>query len=323
MGRPLSPFHGFYGQFAMVSHVRRLVRGARLRGEPLPPLLLLGPSGVGKTRFVDALAADGGVARHILFAGRSVKVADAVSAITALKPFDLLFIDEAHSLAEDEQQVLFRAIDCREVPAVNGRQVDRSKFEPVNPFGLVLATNQPGRLVPALRRRTLELVFLPYTVTELAWVGRRLAETLGVELSAQAARRLAETAHGTPARVRRRLETLRSYWPERLRFTQEHVERVLAREGIDDAGLTAHQRHYLRCLAESGEETLRRLALRLGVDPRYVADEVEADLIFAGYVAAGDGPRRALTPAGREFVSARAWGTDPPITHTRLEAPQP
>jgi Holliday junction resolvasome RuvABC ATP-dependent DNA helicase subunit len=277
---------------------------------------------VGKTRFVDAIAAEGGVDRHTMFASRSVKVADVVSAITDIKPFDLFFIDEAHSLAEDEQQVLFRAIDCREVPAVNGRRVDRSKFESVNPFGLILATNQPGRLVPALRRRTEELVFLPYTVPELAWVGRRLAEGLGVELSAQAARRLAESAHGIPARVRRRLETLRTYWPERLRFTQEHVERVLAREGIDEAGLTPHQRHYLLCLAESGEENLRRLALRLGVDPRYVADEVEADLIFAGYVAAGDGRRRALTPAGREFVSAQSWSTSPSITDSRLEVPQ-
>jgi len=85
----------------MVSHVRRLVLGARLRGEAIPPLLL-GPSGAGKTRFVDALAREGGVVRHILFAGRSVKVADVVSAITALKPFDLLLIDEVHSLAEDE-----------------------------------------------------------------------------------------------------------------------------------------------------------------------------------------------------------------------------
>jgi Holliday junction DNA helicase RuvB len=289
---------------------------------PLPPLLLLGPSGVGKTRFVDALAAEGGVDRHILFAARSVKVADVVSALIAVKPFELLFIDEAHSLAEDEQQVLYRAIDCREVPVVNGRWVDRSSFRPVEPFALALATNQPGRLLPPLRRRTQELVFLPYTVPELTWVGRRLAENLGVEISAQAARKLAETAHGTPARVCRRLETLRSYWPERLRFSQEHVERVLTREGIDDAGLSPHQRHYLRCLAESGEESLRRLALRLGVDPRYVADEVEADLIFAGYVAAGDGYRRALTLAGREFVSDQSWATPPSITDSRLEVPQ-
>jgi Holliday junction DNA helicase RuvB len=307
----------------VVSHVRRLIRGARLRGEPLAPLLLLGPSGVGKSRFVDALAAEDGVNRRTLFAGRSVKVVDMVTAFTGLNPFDLLFIDEAHSLGEDEQQILFRAIDYREVPVVSGRRVDLAKFESVSPFGLVLATNQPGRLVPALRRRTQELAFLPYTVPELTWVGRRLAECLGVELSTQAARRLAETAHGTPARVRRRLETLRSYWPERVRFTQDHVERVLDREGIDEAGMTAHQRHYLRCLAASGEETLRRLALQLGVDSRYVADEIEADLIFAGYVTASDGPRRVLTLAGRELVSSWGWGTSSPTTNTRIEVVKP
>jgi hypothetical protein len=43
-------------------------------------------------------------------------------------------------------------------------------------------------------------------------------------------------------------------------------------------------------------QTLRRLALRLGVDAGYVAEEVEPDLVFAGLVSAGDGPRRALTP---------------------------
>jgi Holliday junction resolvasome RuvABC ATP-dependent DNA helicase subunit len=323
MGRPLSDFHGFFGQRAVVSHVRRLVRGARVRGEPLPPLLLLGPSGVGKTKFVGALAAEAGVNMHLLFAARSVRVPDVVTAIAALPPYDLLLIDEAHSLGEDEQQVLFRAIDCGQVPAVSGRRVDHSKVEPVGPFGLIVATNQPGRVVAALRRRTQEMVFLPYEVTELAWIGRRLAEGLGVEVSPQAARRLAETAHGTPARVLRRIETMLKYWPEKLRFSQGHVERALALEGIDDAGLTAPQRLYLRCLAESGEGALRRLALHVGVDARYLADEVEPDLIFAGYVAASDGPRRALTAAGRELVSSRAWGASPPTTLSRIEATKP
>jgi Holliday junction DNA helicase RuvB len=183
MGRQLRDFHGFFGQAEIVRHVRFLVRGVLRRGESLPPLLLLGPTGVGKTEFVRAVAVKAGVDRQILFAARSLKAIDVVSALTELKPFDLLFIDEAHSLGEDEQQVLYRALDCREVPVVAGRRLDRRRFRAVGPFGLILATNQPGRLLSALRRRFVSLKFLPYKVVELSWVGRRLAEVMGIELS--------------------------------------------------------------------------------------------------------------------------------------------
>jgi Holliday junction DNA helicase RuvB len=268
---------------------------------------------VGKTRFADSLAMEVGIGRKTLFAARAVRVVDVVASFTALQPFEILFVDEAHSLGEDEQQVLYRALDEREIPVVVGRRVDRAAFRKVEPFSLVLATNQPGRLLPALRRRVEPLVFLPYSVPELAWIGRRLAEGMGVELSAQAARRLAEVAHGAPARIRRRLETLRTYWPKRIQFGQEHVERVLGREGVDARGLNPHQRHYLQLLATAGGQTIRRLAIALGVDHRYVADEVEPDLVFAGYVNAGDGPGRTLTAAGQELVVGLA-GVEPCIS---------
>src|SRR5262249_53546091 len=158
---------------------------------------------------------------------------------------------------------------------------------------------------------------VPYGVRELARIGLRLAEDLGIKISPQAARKLAEVACGTTARVLRRLETLRLYWPRCVRFSQERVERLLADEGADESGLTKQQRLCLDCLAESGGQTLRRLALRLGVDARYVAEEVEVDLIFGGYVAAGDGPGQELTAAGRELVSSRPAGAAP---HTPLAA---
>ena len=267
--------------------------------------MLLGRSGIGKTRFAASMAKEAGVTLRTLIAAKSVKVRCIVSLLLDLKPGDILLIDEVHSLGNDQQQLLYRALDQRQVPAVKSGRLVVAQFEQIAPFCLIVATNRPGEVLPALRRRLHAFEFRPYTTRELTFIARRVAETSGLFLTAQAAGRLAEAAHGTPALVEKRLETLRLSWPNRCRFSQKDIERVLRLEGIDKFGLTSNQRLYLRVLAGSprGQNTLRRLAIHLGCDTRYVADDVEPGLIFEGYVDANEGPRRQLTRKGRELAT--------------------
>jgi Holliday junction resolvasome RuvABC ATP-dependent DNA helicase subunit len=300
MARPLTAFHGFYGQKALVGRLRRSVRGSLALCRPVPSMVLYGPSGVGKTRLVAALGKEAGTTVRTVFAARALRPASLADHLLDLGPNAFLLLDEAHALAPDAQEMLLLALDGGKVPVFVKGRPDGAHTRPVRPFTLVLATNQPGRLAPALRRRLRPYQFLPYGVRELTRVTELIAQDQGLTVTGQAARRLAEVAHGLPAHVGRRLDELRIRWPEEADFTQAHVERLLKAEGIDRHGLTPGHRAYLRALAETPGQVLsvRQLAARVGTDPTYLLDDLELPLVFAGFVHCPDAGRRRLTPRG-------------------------
>jgi Holliday junction DNA helicase RuvB len=304
MARQPRTFNRFIGQRRVVSFVKRLIQGAKIRGAPCPSLLLIGRSGAGKTVLARAVAREYGSAFHRLFAGEDLRPIDICNTLAALKHGDILFLDEGHSLNRDAQQVLYLALDEQKAPAINNGRIDRSRITSIAAFTLIIATNQPGGVKPALRRRLTSVEFAPYSTRELVAVARTVAADDRVEITAQAARRLAEVAQGSPRRVHQRIDGLRHFWPEATRFTQQHVARFLTREGVDARGLTENQRLYLRALAASSRGTcsLRGLETRLGCDGRYVQEEIELHLVDRGWVEVTSGAGRRITQAGRAIV---------------------
>lgn len=307
MARPVKRFHEFIGQQPVVEHVQRLIHGAKVCGEACTSLLLVGTAGSGKTSIAKAVAAEYGSDFQTLLAGSDTKPAEICELLREVRHGDVVLIDEAHALGSDAQQILYLALDEWRVPTANGRGVCRSDCESIAKFTLILATNEPGRLKLALRSRLTRIEFAPYTLAELKEIAQSIAQVGGIEISPQAANLLAQVAHGSPRSIARRLANLRHYFPGVTLLSKDHVRTFLASEGLDDDGLSRHQRQYLQHLGQLGDGygNIERLAIKLGCDAANVRQEIEPLLVERGLVDPTSRRGRRLTDAGRAWIDGQ------------------
>jgi Holliday junction DNA helicase RuvB len=290
-----SAFRFIVGQQRNVALLDRQLRGAQARGEPFPPTLMIGPSGVGKTLLAHALAKATGTTFHL--ANGDETVAGLLGRITAMQAGDVMFIDEAHMLGGREQELLYGVID-RYCMTVSG--VEHS----VQPCTLVLATDQPGKLHNALQKRMAVTITLTYYSTrEMRQIINRLLADMGMLMSPQGANMLAGICFGVPRRAQHHLNNLRRHYAElnTQQFGITEVRKYLDDSGFDANGLNSASQRYLRVLAVQERASIETLALAIGSDATYVRQQIEPILVQAGYVSISSGGRR-LTAAGTKLT---------------------
>lgn len=219
MGRPVPRFQEFVGQRRIVAILQPQLEGAKARGEPFPPALLCGPSGIGKSLLAQACAQAYGTT--LCSVDGHEPVARIVERFKTLKTNDFVFIDEAHNLANGAQELLYSCIDHRRIPPwalpakdIKDLQLSTEGF-PIAPFSLLLATDQPGQLLGALRRRlelTLSLEY--YSNKEMRAIVDHQATGAELLLSPQARNKVARVACGLPRRAKHLLQNLRRHFPD-------------------------------------------------------------------------------------------------------------
>ena len=306
MSRRPESFHGFFGHRKIVRFLTTQLAGAQALGQPCPDLLFTGPSGAGKTTLAKALAKETGTHCRVLYGKATPN--HLCEALVELAKGDFIFVDEAHNLGRDSQEFLFELIDAGKVgdrleDKTKGKRDEDGKLL-IEPVTVVLATNQPGKLLQALRKRMEYTIPLgEYSEAELVEIAASAASDLGVLVSPQALNRLAKAAQGQPRRALQLLRGMRLHYYADLtrQLSTEHVRRFLAEAGSDEQGLDAQQQRYLRKLYRLKSASLATLASLLGSDADDVADYVEPGLIKLDYIRKCQAGRK-LTQAGREWV---------------------
>jgi Holliday junction DNA helicase RuvB len=177
---------------------------------------------------------------------------------------------------------------------------------------LVGATTRAGLITTPLRERfgiPLRLMF--YTPDELEEIVRRGARVLGVDMTADGAAEIARRARGTPRVAGRLLRRVRDFAAA---DGCELIDRAtaasaLARLDVDEHGLDALDRKYLRALIENyagGPAGVDTLAYAIAEARDAVEDVIEPFLMQQGFIQ--------RTPRGR-MATARAY------EHLGLTAP--
>lgn len=306
MARALMTFHGFCGQVKIVQLLLQLCRGALAQNVPLPHFRFGGRSGAGKTALAKAVAIEMGTGFHSLFCSRETTKLLLIETFLLIEKSSIFFLDEVHALSTDCQELLYQAIDNLAVPKVDpeNKRISADEKVQIQPFTLIVASDQCGKLRPALRRRiVLEFTLDYYPVAEMRLIVGNYAAELGILLSAQATTRIAEAARGLPRKVRHLMQPLKLCVKDpSSEISKPEVDRCFNDMGIDDNNLTTVDRRYMAFLAQrAGHVSELNICSALGLDRQLVATEIEGYLIRQGLVGI-DGRGRFLTDSGRALV---------------------
>jgi Holliday junction DNA helicase RuvB len=232
----------------------------------------------------------------------------------------VLFIDEIHRLSPAVEEVLYPAMEdfqldliIGEGPAARSVRIDLPKFT------LVGATTRLGLITTPLRERfgiPLRLNF--YEAQELDLIVRRGARVVGLNLDDSGAMEIARRSRGTPRVAGRLLRRVRDFAnvAKMKVVDRKAADDMLRRLDVDDLGLDAMDRRYLRLIADhygGGPVGVETLAAALSEQRDTIEDAIEPYLIQQGLLQRS--PRgRMLTITGYRHL-----GLAPPRNQAQLD----
>lgn len=307
MARPLQAWQSFVGQQSVVNAVRQHCEGCKSKGDPLPHTLLGGRSGIGKTTLAKAIAKEMETTFHEIYASRGMKKCQIIEKLQHVEKCDIVFVDEAHSLSSDCQELLYPALDKYAIPAVDiaTGKVQSTDWVTIPPFTLIAATDQPGLLCNALKQRLgMQYTLQPYCLIEMRQIVFNYARECALLLNQQAATRLAEASRGIPRKARHILNSLKATLKDtQVEITKPAIIRHLKLIGIDDHNLNDLDRRYIRAVGlADGSISINNLATIIGTDEASVMREIEPYLMDQGLITI-QSRGRSLTRTGRELFA--------------------
>ncbi len=300
--RPLK-LDQFVGQRPVCENLQVFIAAARGRREPLDHVLFHGPPGLGKTTLAQIVAHELGVGFRATSGPVIARPGDLAAILTNLQPCDVLFIDEIHRLSPAVEEILYPAMEDFKLDLIIGEgPAARTVRIDVPPFTLVGATTRAGLITRPLRERfgiPLRLEF--YDASDLERIVSRGAGVLSVDVTADGAGEIARRSRGTPRVAVRLLRRVRDFAAvDGTRSVGRHAaDGALRRLDIDDRGLDAMDRRYLRAIAlhyGGGPVGVETLAAAIAEQRDTIEEVVEPYLMQQGLLM--------RTPRGRVLTEA-------------------
>ena len=339
----------FSGQARACDNLRVFVDAARVRGEALDHVLIVGPPGTGKTTLAQIIARELGAQLRITSGPILTRPGDLAAVLTALPPRGVLFVDEIHRMTPSVEELLYAALeDFRLDIMLGGGPQARTMRLTLNPFTLIGATTRSGLLSRPLRERFGIPVRLDlYEAQDLVPILRAWAESFALAISEDGLVALATRARGTPRTAVRLLRRVRDFALSAEGATQgtrhsttkatepksrkngvasavvskQLVEQALTALEVDGCGLDTLDRRFLTTIANQfagGPVGVESLAAALGEQRDLLEEVVEPFLLRQGLIARTRGGR-ILSPAGFEYLSLE-MGLEVPPTLSAPEA---
>jgi holliday junction DNA helicase RuvB len=302
----------FVGQSRIKEQLEIALEAAKARGDALDHVLLVGPPGLGKTTLATIVREELGVGLRTVAGPALERKGDMAAILTGLEARDVLFVDEIHRVNRAIEEILYPALEDFRLDIIVGQGAGaRTLTLDLPSFTLVGATTRTGLLTTPLRDRfgmTFRLGY--YEPAELAWIVRRSAGILGVEIEGEAADGIAARARGTPRVANRILRRVRDVAQVRHEgaVTLDIAREALELLEVDEAGLERTDRELLAAIAHKfggGPVGLSTLAVALGEEPDTIEDVYEPYLLQLGFLQRT--PRgRVVTALGREHIGSTA-----------------
>lgn len=293
------------GQTSVVNQLKMVIVGATLRQAKVPNILLVGPSGHGKSTLAGVVAHEMG-AELISTNGMLLrKTQDLVGLLMKAPSPVCLFIDEVHALPTAVAEVLYEVLEDGQLSTIIGSGGDATAIvHKMEGFVCIAATTRPG-VLPAPFRGRFGYVgqVIPYTMEELGEMVHRAWDRIGMAHVQSEAMEVAKRAKGVPRRALHLSERVCDFAAimQLDKVEEGTVNQALGVFGIDGYGFDANDWAVLEALTTGpfagGTVGADALSSSLDLDLKTLTDDVEPYLAQAGYIKRTRTGRMALPPA--------------------------
>jgi len=301
-------FSDYIGQHTAKRNVQLMIQAAQKRKEAVDHLLFYGQAGLGKTTLATLVAR--AMDRELKVTSGPVleRTGDLAAILSSLNEGDILFIDEAHRINRTIEEMLYPAMESRQLHLVIGKgPAARMVTLDLPAFTLIAATTRVNLLSSPLRSRFGALMRLDYYEPEdIKKIVQRSAAILDIGIDDDAAHVVARASRFTPRTANRLLRRVRDlcHVSGTNHIDVSTAQKALAMFEIDELGLEEHDRRLLGVMIEKfagGPVGLSTLAAALEEEKGTIEDVYEPYLLKMGLLARTPQGRR-VTPKAREHL---------------------
>lgn len=293
----------YVGQDKVKRNLKIILEAAKKRQESSDHLLFYGQAGLGKTTLAYLVAKELGCNFKVTSGPALEKMGDLAAVLSNLEENEVLFIDEAHRLNRQIEEVLYPAMETRKLHLIIGKgPAARTVSLDLPPFTLIAATTRANLLSGPLRSRfgaSFKLDY--YDLADIEAILKRSGSILKLKIEPKALNIIARASRFTPRVANRLLKRVRDYAEvnSALVINEDIAKKTLDLLEIDHLGLEAQDRRLLEAIINKfngGPVGANTLAAALSEDKGNVEDIYEPYLMSVGLLA--------RTPAGRMATKA-------------------